>query len=520
MSPTRRIILNILATYGRSLFSLVLGLFSGRWLLMSLGATDYGLYGLVGGLTAFIAIFNSLLGGAIGRFYALAIGQAQRSLDPARGLQNCQGWFSVAVVIHTITPCFFMVVGYPTGIWLIRNWLTIPPERIADCVWVWRFVCVSCFVGMVNVPFSAMYIAKQYIAELTIYSVVQTLSNFCILAYMVLHPRDWLVTYAWLTCIIAVLPQLIICVRACYAFPECQFVLSARAGTARIRDLLSYCAWQAFGTFSGIVRGQGIAILVNKYFGPRVNAAMALAGTINQHSTSLVTAMQGAFTPAITTAFGAGDMKFVHALSYRACKFGLLLALIFVLPLSIELQEVLRLWLKNPPPYTTGLCWCMLLILLADKSTLGHMIAVNASGKIALYQVILGGVLILSLPLAWIGVSLGYGVYAVVGALVLTMVACSLGRVLMARSRVGLSARHWFVQVILPIVCISLVSVCAGGLPRCYMRPSFVRVMVTTICVEMVFLPLAWRFSLNVAERAFVSNRIPAVLQKLRGVHG
>lgn len=520
MSPTRRIILNILATYGRSLFALVLGLFSGRWLLMSLGATDYGLYGLVGGLTAFITIFNSLLGGAIGRFYALAIGEAQNGNNRESGLRNCQGWFSVALAIHTVIPCVLMIVGHPIGIWLIRNWLIIPPERIVDCVWVWRFVCVSCFVGMINVPFSAMYIAKQYIVELTVYSVVQTVANFSILAYMVSHPRDWLVFYAGFTCLGVVIPQLIICFRAWRVFPECRFVLSECASSMRIRKLLSYCIWQAFGTFSGIIRGQGIAILVNKYFGPKVNAAMALAGTVNHHSTSLVTAMQGAFTPAITTAFGAGDMKLAHALSYRACKFGLLLALLFVLPLSVELEEVLRLWLTTPPPYTTGLCWCMFFILLADKSTLGHMIAVNASGKIALYQVILGGFLILSLPMAWIGVVLGYGVYAIPAALVLTMVACSLGRVWMARSRTGLSARYWFSKVLLPIVFVSAMSGAVGLLPMCCMHPSLVRVIITTICVESLFLPLSWRFSLNAAERVFVSDRFLGLLQRIRGLHG
>ena len=517
MSPTRRIILNILATYGRSLFALVLGLFSGRWLLISLGDTDYGLYGLVGGLTAFIAIFNSLLGGAIARFYALAVGETQKGNDQKAGLRNCQGWFSVALAIHTVIPCFLMIVGCPIGIWLIQNWLIIPSERILDCVWVWRFVCVSCFVGMINVPFSAMYVAKQYIVELTVYSVVQTIVNFSILAYMVSHPRDWLVVYAGLTCLIAVIPQIIICLRALHIFPECRFVLSECVSPTRIRKLLSYCMWQAFGTFSGIVRGQGIAILVNKYFGPKVNAAMALAGTVNQHSTSLVTAMQGAFTPAITTAFGAGDIKLAHALSYRACKFGLLLALLFVLPLSIELREVLRLWLKNPPPYTTGLCWCMLFILLVDKSTLGHMIAVNASGKIALYQVILGGFLILSLPIAWIGVLFGYGVYSIAVALALTMIACSIGRVLMARSRTGLSARYWFLKILWPIILVSVASGSVGLLPMCSMRPSFVRVIVTTICIEIFFLPLSWHFSLNVAERTFVSDRFRGLLLRLRG---
>ena len=49
--PVRRIVLNIVATYGRSLYTLVLGVFSSRWVVMALGDVDFGLFGVVGGLT-------------------------------------------------------------------------------------------------------------------------------------------------------------------------------------------------------------------------------------------------------------------------------------------------------------------------------------------------------------------------------------------------------------------------------------------------------------------------------------
>lgn len=520
MSPTQRIILNIIATYGRSFFALICGIFSSRWLLMSLGTTDYGLFVLVGGLTAFIAIVNSLLGGAIGRYYALSIGEAQKRDCSADGLLNCQGWFTVAMVIHTVIPCVLLIVGYPIGIYLVNNWLEIPQSRIVECVWVWRFACISCFIGMVNVPFTAMYVAKQYIAELTIYSVLQTICNFSLLAYMVLHPNDWLVIYAGLTCAVFVVPQVVICIRASCIFDECRFVWSMCANFSRFKNLFSYCVWQAFGTFAGIARGQGIAILVNKYFYANVNASFALANTVNQHSSSLVSAMQGAFTPAITTAFGSGDIKLAHSLSYRACKFGLLLALLFVLPLSIELPEVLRIWLENPPPYTMGLCWCMFFMLLADKSTLGHMIAVNASGKIALYQTVLGGALLLALPLAWIAVAYGCGVYSIAVALAVTMLICSLGRVIMARSRTGLSMRFWVQHIIFPIIGVTLTSGLVGIIPTLIMEPSLIRILITTICIELFFIPLSWHFVLSHTERGYVADKISLILKKLRGTHG
>ena len=154
MTENRRIALNIAATYGRSLFALVCGLFTSRWVLMALGQSDYGLYGVVGGLTAFIAFFNGLMAAAVGRFYAFSVGQAKVAGTQGEGLEVCRQWFNTAVLIHTAVPLVLIAVGYPVGMWAVESFLTIPPERVEACRWVFRFVCLSCFVAMVNVPFT------------------------------------------------------------------------------------------------------------------------------------------------------------------------------------------------------------------------------------------------------------------------------------------------------------------------------------------------------------------------------
>ena len=336
MSPNKRIFLNIVATYGRSLFALVCGLFSGRWALQALGEVDFGLNGVVGGLTMFISFFNSVLAYSIGRFYALSVGAALKKGNEADGLEECRRWFSIAVVIHTVVPALLLLVGYPIGEWAVRCFLTIPADRVGSCVWVFRFVCISCFLGMVSVPFNAMYTAKQYIAELTVYSFATTLFNFCFLYYMVTHPDFWLTKYAFWSCLMAVLPQLIISIRGCFIFKECRFSWHYAFDQSRFGSLFKYTGWQMFGNLGSLARGQGMAVLVNKYFGPSVNAAMSIGNTVNGQANSLAGAMQGAFMPAITTAYGSGDMTQTRNLMYRACKFGVLLSFIFTLPLCID----------------------------------------------------------------------------------------------------------------------------------------------------------------------------------------
>lgn len=508
MSPTKRIVLNIIATYGRSLYALGLGLFTGRWVLMALGQVDYGLYGVVGGLTVFLAFFNGLLSGAISRFYAFEIGKSNIAKDQAAALEECRKWFNTALLMHTFVPVVCLAVGYPLGIWAIQEFLEIPPDRVYACTWVFRFVCISSFVSMVNVPFQAMYTAKQYIAELTIYGVATSTLQALFLYYIASHPSDWLIRYSAWTCFIAVAPQIIICLRAWWVFPECHVRPQYFWSGDRVRKIVSFAGWHAFGALGAMLRGQGMAILVNKYFGARVNAAMSVANTVNGQSTSLVAAMQGAFTPAIVQACGAGDERRMREMAYRACKFGLLFAIVFILPLGIEIDNVMTLWLKIPPHYAAGLCLCMLVQVLFDKSTIGHLIAVDAKGKIAAYQFVLGGLLIITLPLAWLLVALGIGVYSIGYALVIMMVISALGRVWFARTLTGMSIRYWFLRILIPVFISMVIAAAIAWIPRLFMPASFVRLCLTAIVAEIVFSPLAWFLVLDIEERQFAIQKI------------
>ena len=505
MTENRRIALNIVATYGRSLYSLACGLFAGRWTLMALGETDYGLMGVVGGLTDFIAFFNGWLAGAIARFYAFSVGKAKAS--PKEGLEECRRWFSIAVAIHTVVPCLLVLMGYPAGIWAIRHWLAIPPERVTDCVWVFRFVCLSCFVGMVNVPYTAMYNAKQYIAELTVYGFATTTLNVVFLWIMVTHPGVWLVRYALWTCGLSILPQVLICLRAVWIFPECRFRWAYCRSRKHFFQLCDFAGWQLFGSIGWLARAQGIALLVNKFFGPRVNAAMAIAGSVNAHTNTLSSAMVDAFLPAVTTACGAGDTRRMRLMAACASKFGAVLSLLFLLPLALELREVLHLWLKTPPSYTYGLCLCMMVDLLFNTLSTGHGTAIVATGKIAAFQLALGAVCFATVPLAWVFVANGCNVYAVGGSVAVVSMVHAAIRVWFARRLAGMSVRHWLRGSLFPIAVTSVLTLALGGLPRLWMAPSPVRVIVTGLCSESVLLPLVWLFVLDKEERDILYER-------------
>jgi len=486
---------------------------------MALGEVDYGLMGVVGGLTTFIVFFNNILASSIGRFYAFSVGAAEKSGNEAKGLHECRRWFSVAVTIHTIVPTLLIAVGYPVGAWAIEHYLTIPSDRVVDCIWVFRYVCISCFLGMVGVPFNAMYIAKQYIAELTIYSFATSTLNVVVLYYMVTHPGVWLTDLSLWMCAQSVLPSLIIMVRAVFIFKECRIVREHLFNLHDVRELLSFAGWNFFGALGNLLKGAGMTVVVNKMLGPSCNAAMSVATSVSGNTQTLSGAMTGAFVPAITNARGAEDRQRMVALVHTTCKYGALLVLPFAIPLALEIDEVMILWLKNPPLHSGSLSVWMMAVLVLENITTGHWVVISANGKIALYQFVVGTLFILTLPIAWCMMKFGLGICSVGYALFTTLAVVAVVRIIAVKKLLDISPRYWIFRILLPIVGVSVVSAAIGYAPSVYLPASFWRLCLTTLVTEVVLLPLAYYIVLDVAERDFIKVKICAIAGKLRGVH-
>lgn len=509
MTQNKRIALNTIATYGRSIFGVLCGIFSTRWVLEALGQEDFGLYAVIGGMAIFLSFLNIQLAGAISRYYAYSIGQARIAVDADSGVRECRAWFTTAVLIHTVIPFALLVAGWPLGIYAIEHgWVSVPSERLDACLWVWRYVCIFAFLGMVAVPFQAMYTAKQYIAELTVYSFIQTFVRTAFIYYMVVTPKDWLVSYAFAMGFITVLPQVVICLRAYKVFSECRIIPSVFKELNRVRQVMGYAIWTAIGGVGFVASHQCMGILLNNFFGAKIAGSFGIAQTVSGEAASLTGALQGAFQPAITTAYGAGDVEGMKAMAFRVCKVGTLLTLLFAIPMALEIDEVLRLWLKTPPPYASQMCLCALAFIVIEKLSCGHLTAVNASGRIAKFQIVRGVLRTLVIPLAVIAAHIGWGPVAATASLPLSVVAVDLGDVCMARSRVGMSVYYWLKKVVAPICFLTMVVLAVAVIPQCFLPQSFSRVLLTTGFAFLTMLPCAWFFVLSDAERVAVLSRI------------
>lgn len=504
MTANRRIWLNIAATYARNAYSLALGLVTARWLLLSLGQTDYGLFGVVGGLIAFVTFFNRLLAGAVSRFYAIAIGQSKRKGNREAGLQECRRWFTAAVSVHTVVPLVLVTIGLPLGIYAVDHWLVIPSDRVAACHWVWRFACLTAFVGMVNVPFRAMYTAKQEIAELTVLNVMNATLNAALLYYMVSHPGDWLARYAFWHCLLALLPRLFICTRALIVYPECRLRRECLWNFGDICRMASFAGWNAFGALSKIVRSKGMMVLVNQMFGPAQNAAVTVATRLASRTNTFAQSLITSFSPAIISAHGAGKRERMLGLVLKVSKLSGMLVVLVSLPLVLEMHEVMRLWLKKPPAVSPFLCSCVLAVAFLNKMSSGEWTAISATGKVGVYQLGTGLVDLLTIPVAWLMMRRGWGIASVGYVALAGAVINAIQRVFFAQRVAGVSVADWIRRVLMPLLVLVVAGFVAAAGPRFSLAPSFGRIVLTILAAEAAMLPLCWLVIIDAEERAYL----------------
>lgn len=514
MSPATRILLNTFATYGRSLIALALGLLSTRWVLKALGADDFGLYGVVGSLIVFITYLNTTLAGAVARFYAFSIGRAQK-FGESEGFADLRRWFNMAVLIHTVLPMALVLIGYPLGVYAINNWLVIAPERISACIWVFRFALCSAFFSMVTVPFVAMFQAHQLIMELSVVSVVQTVVNF-ICAYKLLSVGyDHLIFYAFYMMLVAVCFGLVLFVWAICRFKVCRIRFDEMIDKKRLIEFFSFAGAKLFGSSCVILRTQGGCVLLNRFFLPFVNAAYTVSNQISGHTSALSQALIGALQPAIASKAGACDMSGMTRYAVSSCRVASLLVMIFIIPLSAEINEVLRLWLQDPPQYAASFCVCMLVMLLFDKMSVGYMLAANAYGeKIIVYELVLGLILVAALPLSYLCFRNGLAPYSLSVCLGATMFGNALARVAFCWWQLKMSMVKWLVSVALPIIFVSALSYAIACGVRELMTPSLLRVLIVSSVSLVVVLGFGWVMIFSVEERRFVGGFITKIKER------
>lgn len=502
---TKRITLNVAATYTQTFVSVVIGLFCSRWVYNALGETQFGLFALVGSLISFIAVLNHTLISSSGRFFAFALGQQSQ---PGADKELLCKWFNTALSVQVILPTALVVIGGPMGLYVIRNLLTIPDGLRQSCVLIFGFSLVAMFTQMMLSPVQAMYTAKQYIFVRNLFGIVTTVL-FAVEGWWLLHySGNRLIGHAAATTALMVFSNGVLAAFAARQFPEMRICLRYWFDRQRLREMFSFSSFQLIGTLGDLFSQSGVAIVLNKFFGPVANAALGIGTQVFNKTSIISQAVNDATAPELTARVGADRFENAKRLAIRICIYSTTLALMIAAPFIVYAGNILTLWLKTPPHYATQIVVIMLMNLLVERLTVGYMMLVQASGRIKLYMTCLGFgnsarcFLVLALllgkvpliPALWLGWFLPW--------LVLNQM-----RIWFAKKAIGVSIRQYARHVLMPLAIISSGSFAFSFGFRVLAGDSVWAILACSAANGLVVAGLMWGL-IGPDERALLSSKI------------
>ena len=331
-----------------------------------------------------------------------------------------------------------------------------PPDRMEAANWVYQFSILSFLVTIMVIPFNAVIIARENMAVYAYVSIIEVILKLVIVYLLLFFSLDKLKLYAVLmfatTCFVSFI-YITICKRK---YAECRFQFYWDKGL--FYTLISYSGWNLFGAVAGVMNNQGINILLNMFFGPVVNAARGIAYQVNASVNQFVMNFHTAVRPQITKYYAAGEKDQMMSLVFKSSKYSYYLLFILSMPVLLETNYLLTLWLKNVPEYVVLFTRLVIITALIDSLSYPLHTAALATGEIKRYQLIVGGVQLMSLPISFCFLKLGFAPQiTMVVAIFISTVSLFL-RVYMLESMVGFSIRDYFRKVLLIISAVSVIA--------------------------------------------------------------
>ncbi len=396
-SSNRRIAKNTLFLYFRMLLLMFVALYTSRVYLEALGIEDTGIYQVVGGFVSIFVFLNSSLSGATSRFLTFELGRNDQ--------ERLSKVFATSLNIHICLSIIILLLTETIGLWFLECKMNIPLARMSAARVVYQFSVLSCCISVVQVPYSASLISHE---QMNIYAYVSIIdAALKLLASFILFIIDYdrLIVYGFLIFLVSLLTQIFYVVYCSNKNKECRFSLFF--DKAYIKPMLRFSMWDLFGNFGVMMRGQGVNVVLNLFFGPAINAACGFAnyaqGAVKSFSDNFMTAIR----PSIVKSYAKDDYQSMQKFMISASKYSFCLMVLLSVPLIVEIKFVINLWLKTPPEYTYDFCVIALGINLVRSLFSPLMFGIHATGKIKNMSIANGSILFLIVPISYFLLRMG-----------------------------------------------------------------------------------------------------------------
>lgn len=430
------------------LFTMGVSLFTSRVILQTLGVEDYGVYSVVGGIVSMFTFINGGMISATQRFLTFEIGKGN--------LPQLKSVFSTSLQIHALIALIIILLGETAGLWFLYEKLVIPADRMTAAFWVYQCSIIACVVNIMSVPYNADIIAHEKMSAFAYISVLEVSLKLLIVYALYITPWDKLIMYAILILSVQLIIRLVYARYCSKHFEESHY--QHQINKPLFKEMFTFAGWSFWGNLACVLYTQGLNLMLNVFFGPIVNAARGIAVQVQSAVQQFVSNFQVALNPQITKNYAIGNLSQMHSLMFRSARFSFFLLFFLTLPVLLETNYLLTIWLKTVPTDAVVFTRWMVCISLLHTISNPCIIANQATGKVKVYQAVVGGILLMILPISYIVLRLGAPAYSVFIVHFCVESVAQFARMYMLRKLINLPMRAYLRHIYLPVIMVVALS--------------------------------------------------------------
>jgi len=480
LSKSKRLAKNTFLLYLRMFVVMIVALFTSRVTLNTLGVEDYGIFNVIAGVIVFFTFLNATLSNSGQRFLSVAIAKDDKT--------DIQKTFTSLLLTHLLLAIVLILLLETIGLWFVKTKLDIPLERQSAAMIVYHTSVLGVIFGVMKIPFNSVIIATERMSFYAYTSIAEVLLKLLVVYLLVLFDIDKLVLYSWLQVGVGAFMFLWYSVYVRTRFDD--YHISIHYHKDYFRKVIAFSGWNALESGANLGYQQGNNFILNHFYGVVLNAAMGVYMSVRSVLFSFVTNFQVSANPQIIKAYSVNETDYFYGLIYRVSKYGFYLMFFIGLPLILNIDYILRLWLINPPDYTAGfivygVCFSMIETLHGPLWT-----SMQAMGKIKVYEIVTSLMLLLNLPLTFLFLKWGHDPYSIIKIQIFVSLLIIIVRLLFSKYNVGLSIRRYFLKVCVPIILVLIVSVPVPLFLSMSITSDLMRLLVTGV-VSIIIVALS-----------------------------
>lgn len=500
MSVNNRLIIkNSIALYVRMLLSMVISLYTTRVVLNVLGANDFGLYSVIAGIITIFAVLNGLVASGTQRFIAFELGRGGDK-------QRLKDVFSTSYSLFLVVGIVIFILSETVGLWFVNTYIQIPIGREFAANVVYQVSVLQMFVSIVNVPFTAAILAHERMNIYGYIGIVQPLIRLGFIIILPFIPWDKLIIYSIMMFATSALTTIFYVYYCNKTFYECSlrfYIHPTMKG-----EILSFTAWNLLEVVSNESNNQGQNILINMFFGPIVNASRAVSMQVNNAVHGFASNFVIALNPQITKSYAGGDMGNFFSLIIRGAKFAYIVLSIIMIPIIVNIDYILKLWLDNPPENANIFCELILVSMIIRMLSEPLYTGIQSTGKIKRYQIATNILTLFNLPICYVLFKIGLPAYYACAVSILMSVLLVCSRMYFIHKLTDFPTSKFVGNIIIRCVLVSILSLLVTYYINSLHEESFIwliTVSILSILISTLFFIL---LSLTDGERRFIFGMV------------